>query len=67
MSDLIKEINYLRYFYSSDDAAKDKDICKNEAIAKYQSKVHTLFIVPTLFQFWQISLTNVSEKLALYK
>ena len=27
----------------------------------------TLFAVPVLFQFWQISLTNVSDKLALYK
>ena len=26
-----------------------------------------LFAVPVAFQFWQISLTNVGEKLALYK
>ena len=31
MSDLLKEVNYLRYYYTSDDAMKDKDFCKNEA------------------------------------
>ena len=67
MSDLLKEVNYLRFFYSSDDAAKDKDRCKNEAIQQYQSKMGTLFAVPILFQFWQIALTNNAEKLAMYK
>ena len=67
MSDLIKEINYLRFFYSSDDAAKDKDICKNQAIDKYNQKVSTLFVVPVVFQLWQISLANQVDKLALYK
>ena len=67
MSDLLREVNYLRFFYSSDDAAKDKDWCKNEAIQQYQSKMGTLFAVPIIFQFWQIALTNNPEKLAMYK
>ena len=67
MADLMKDVNYLRFYYTSDDAAKDKDWCKNEAFHKYQAKMSTLFTVPILFQFWQISLTNVSDKLAMYK
>ena len=67
MSDLLKEVNYLRFFYSSDDAAKDKDWCKNDAIAKYQTKMGSLFAVPIIFQFWQIALTNQADKLAMYK
>ena len=29
MSDLVKDVKYLRYYYSSEDAMKDKDILKN--------------------------------------
>ena len=31
MSDLMKEVNFLRFYYTSDDATKDKDFCKNSA------------------------------------
>ena len=52
MADLMKEVNYLRFFFSSDDAAKDKDFCKNAVIQKYQKKMGTLFTIPILMQFW---------------
>jgi hypothetical protein len=29
MSDLIKEAKWLRFYYSSDDAVKDKDLLKD--------------------------------------
>jgi hypothetical protein len=35
MSDLAKEAKYLRYYYSSEDSLKDKDILKNETFSKY--------------------------------
>ena len=36
MSDLLKEANFLRFYYTSDDAVKDKDVLKNKAYLKYQ-------------------------------
>ena len=35
MSDLLKEANFLRFYYTSDDAVKDKDVLKNKAYLKY--------------------------------
>ncbi len=35
MSDLVREAKYLRYYYSSEDALKDKDILKNQTFATY--------------------------------
>ena len=67
MSDLLKEINYLRFYYASDDAMKDKDFCKNEAFEQYNRKTQALFVVPMVFQMWQISLANVAAKVSLYK
>ena len=29
MADLVKDAKYLRYYYSSEDSLKDKDILKN--------------------------------------
>ena len=67
MSDLLKEVNYLRYYFASDDAMKDKDFNKNEAFQEYSSKTQALFVIPMAFQMWQISLANVAEKVSLYK
>ena len=67
MADLMKDVNYLRYYYTSDDASKDKDWCKNDAYQQYSRKVNALFFAPMGFQMWQISLANVAEKAALYK
>lgn len=67
MADLIKEANWLRYYYSSDDAVKDKDFLKDQAHIKTSNKVSTLLTVPFFFQLWQLSLVNHEESLSLYK
>ena len=67
MSDTIKEANWLRFYYASDDAVKDKDFLKDEAHIKYSRKVNSLMTVPFLVQLWQIKLSGHEEKLAIYK
>ena len=66
MSDLVKDIKYLRYYYTSEDSLKDKDILKNKSYFKYVKRVEYLFLVPLTFQLWQISLVNNLDKVALY-
>ena len=63
----MQDVNYLRYYFTSDDAMKDKDFCKNSAFKQYATKMQVLFSVPLAFQAWQISITNYPEKAALYK
>ena len=46
MSDLMKDVDYLRFYYTSDDAMKEKDNCKNGAYEQYRTKVQGLFAVP---------------------
>ena len=58
MADLIKDANFLRYYHTSEDMLKDKDLCKNDAFEKYGTRVTVLMTVPLAFQFWQISLAN---------
>ena len=67
MADLVRDVRYLRYYYSSEDSLKDKDILKNQSFQKYSMRVGSLFLMPTVFQVWQILLVNNAEKLALYK
>ena len=52
MADLMKDVNYLRFYFSSDDAQKDKDWCKNAAYESYSRKATALFSVPLLLQGW---------------
>lgn len=52
MADLVKDVKYLRYYYTSEDQLKDKDILKNQSFQKYASSVSTLFLVPSVFQLW---------------
>ena len=67
MADLVKDAKYLRYYYSSEDSLKDKDILKNQSFQQYASRVGSLFLLPAAFQVWQIVLVNNTEKLGLYK
>lgn len=67
MADLIKEANWLRFYYQSDDAVKDKDLLKDKAFLKSSSKIDALFLVPFGFQLWQLSLINHEASLSLYK
>ena len=46
MADLIKEVDYLRFYYASDDMGKDKDTCKNMAYEKFANATDGLFMVP---------------------
>jgi hypothetical protein len=52
MADLVKDVKYLRYYYSSEDSLKDKDILKNQSFQKYATRVGTLFLLPAAFQVW---------------
>ncbi len=49
MADLIKEANWLRFYYSNDDAAKDKDLLKDKAFLKSASRIDALFTLPFAF------------------
>ena len=67
MSDLVKDIKYLRYYHTSEDSLKDKDILKNQTFQAYANRVGYLFLLPLGFQFWQLSLINNFERVALYR
>ena len=67
MGDLVKDVKYLRYYHTSDDMVKDKDILKNQTFEKFSQRVGTLFLLPLAFQVWQLSLVNNFDKLALYR
>ena len=67
MSDIVQYANYLRFYHTSDDSLKDKDLLKNQVYNTYQTKVGALFLIPLGFQFWQLYLVNNFDKLALYK
>lgn len=67
MSDLLKDVNLLRYYHTSEDMLKDKDYQKNTLHIAFENKVHTLMVVPFLAQIYQLSLSGHADKLALYK
>ena len=67
MADLVKDVKYLRYYHTSDDFVKDKDILKNRTFERFSNKVSTLFLLPVGFQVWQLLLVNNIEKAALYR
>ena len=67
MGDLIRDVKYLRYYYTSEDNTKDKDILKNQTFQKYSQRVGSLFLLPLTFQLWQMWLVNNVEKIALYR
>ena len=49
MSDLLKDINHLRFYYTADDNLKDKDIQKNKYFESYVNSVSAAFTVPFAF------------------
>ena len=67
MSDLLREVNLLRYYHISEEMLRDKDHLKNLAHSKYEEKVVTFMVVPFIAQFWQLSVTGHPESLARYK
>jgi hypothetical protein len=67
MSDLLKDVNLLRYYHTSEDMLKDKDYQKNLLHIAFENKVNTLMIVPFFAQIYQLTLSGHADKLALYK
>ena len=67
MGDLVRDVKYLRFYHTSEDMTKDKDILKNQSFDKYAQRVTGLFVPAVLFQFWQIALVNNFECAALYR
>ena len=66
MADTHKDLDYLRFFHTSEDSLKDKDILKTEAHAKYGRNVSTIFALPAALQCGQIHLMNKPGKQAMY-
>ena len=66
MADLMNDLQFLKFHYSSEDAMKDKDVLKNSTFEKYSDKVTALLAVPFFAQLWQIKLLGNVEKVALY-
>ena len=46
MADTHKDLDYLRFYYASEESLKDKDLLKNQAFEKYKQNVALLFAVP---------------------
>ena len=67
MSDLLKDVNFLRYYHTSDDMLKDKDYNKNLLQMSYKNKVSAIMFVPFVAQVYQLSLTGHPELLQRYK
>ena len=56
MADLMKDANYLRYYYTSEAMNLDKDICKDKTYLDYQKKCGGLMMIPMGLTVAQISL-----------
>ena len=46
MADTHKDLDYLRFFFASEESLKDKDILKNQAFSNYQKNAAMLFAIP---------------------
>jgi hypothetical protein len=67
MGDLVKDVKYLRYYHTSEEMLKDKDILKNKTFDEYTRRVGALFLLPVSFQLWQIALVSNFEKTNLFR
>ena len=61
MADLMKDANYLRFYYTSEAMNLDKDLCKNDAYRTYQRRCYGLMAIPFGLTIWQINLLGKSE------
>lgn len=52
MSDLLKDVNLLRFYHTSEDMLKDKDFEKNSLHIAFESKVNALMLVPFCAQLY---------------
>ena len=46
MSDLLRDVDYMRFYHTSEAANRDKDTIKNEAHIRYTKRVQALTVVP---------------------
>ena len=67
MTDLMQDVNYLRFFHTTPASVRDKDILKNDAHQQYSHTVSALMTPVALFQMWQMSLSGHAQSLALYR
>ena len=51
-AELSKEVNFLRYYYTSQEMNFEKDHCKDSVFVKYSQKMAALWVVPFGFQIW---------------
>jgi hypothetical protein len=58
MADTHKDLEFLRFYHTSEDALKDKDALKNAAYDKYRQNIAFLFAIPAALQVAQISTVN---------
>ena len=61
MADTHKDLDYLRFYYVSEESLKDKDYLKNQAFEKYKQNVGLLFAVPAALQLAHIGTVNRSS------
>ena len=52
MADLMKDANYLRFYYTSEAMNLDKDLCKNDAYRTYQRRCYGLMAIPFGLTIW---------------
>jgi hypothetical protein len=67
MTDLMQDVNYLRFFHTTNSSVRDKDILKNDAHQQYSHTVSALMTPVMAFQFWQMGLSGHAQQLSLYR
>ena len=67
MTDLMQDVNYLRFFHTTNSSVQDKDILKNDAHMQYSKTVSALMTPVMFFQFWQMGLSGHASQLAMYR
>ena len=67
MADTHKDLGFLRFYHTSEEALKDKDALKNAAFDKYRQNCAMLFTIPAFLQVAQISTVNRPSHAALFK
>ena len=58
MADSHKDLNLLRYYYTSEESLKDKDNLKNQAFSKYQNNCVILLSLPAYLQLAHLRYIN---------
>ena len=67
MADTHKDLDFLRFYHTSEDALKDKDTLKNSSFEKYRMNSLVLFMIPAALQVAQISTINQPSQANLFR